>query len=543
MNRYVLSLLFLFITSLVFSVDHTSVPLTHPVYNLLEHGELKGLLADLSDVKPYTEKLVRESLLIMDSQSSLLSHSELIVLRRYINEFNRDNILSHGLYIASETENKADLSSFKIHSYNVGYIGFKESFMDILSYNINIGFTLDKINAGAFEPYIFTKRYDGFHILSAKDGTTYGDTPYGFAFLSLPELGISLFDDSLYLGLNRVRRNWGEGISSLLIAASGRPIMGLDYSWKFNNYVKLSGILGSLSNTLGTGDNSAQFKNITAHYLEVKPNKYLDLVLFDSSIWGKRDEIGYFFLMPTFITQQIVGDFDNVAIGGSITGKLPGVGKIYFSLFIDEMINDSFSNFFSLNNNQYAWNTGVKTVIPKIPFGMFSFQYTKIEPFCYTHYMQEYPNFKNKIDTSFTNDKENIAYNLPPNSDQFLVNISTKPVSGLTTSLNYSFIRHGDNPGVELDKDGKIPISGDINVPLDYGKQGNGEYQDKNFLHDGIYEYIHTISLEAIYNFSHLVIPMELRFGYSFVTAENYENIKGNDIFMNIFTFNIKTSL
>lgn len=546
MKRLILHL-FIFLPYLVFCEDFNSVPLEHSVYDLLELMELKGIVINNSDVKPYTFKTVKKQLKNILSSGLILSEPEKNVLNSYINEFNHGRVLKHGLFIDIKSELKLESNSEDLHSYNVSFIGLKGNFKNVVSYNINGGFTLDKISPSAFEPYTFTKKYDGFHITSGKNKYKTGEYPVGFAFLSFPELNLSLFDDSLHLGLNRIRRNWGEGTSSMILAGSGRPILGFDYRWRLNNFITFNGLVGSLGLANNTRGDYSHYKNITTHYIEVKPNRYIDIVLFDSAIWGKRDEIGYLFLMPTFLTQQIVGDVDNIAIGGTITGRLPGVGKLYFTLFIDEMENDEWSNFFSYNKNMYAWNTGFKTVLPKIPFGILSFQYTKIEPYCYAHYEQEYPHFgETLIDTSFTNDNENIAYNLPPNSDQFLVDISAKPYTGLTTKLTYSYIRHGDNEwkaydDYDFENGEKVPVGGAIDKYLTYTDHEN-RFEHKDFLNDGIYEFIHTISLKLNYSFSLLEIPLDLMAGYSFVTAKNYNNIKGNDIDKNIITLGFKSS-
>lgn len=535
-------LLFISVSGFLMGIEHNYVPLTHTVYEVIESGEIKGILTDSLDTKPYSYGTVKEYLYIL-RDSDKLTGNELKVVNSYISEFELEGVLPQSLFIELESENRVKLESTDIHSYNIGTIGMRDTFYDILSYDINIGFTLDEVNTNAFAPYTFTKRYDGFHITSGEDKYSSGVDAFGFAFLALPQLNLSLFDDNLRMGLNRVRRNWGEGISSMILAGSGRPILGFDYSWRMNDHVTFSGLVGSLGNANGTGNNAEHYKNITSHYIEVKPSKYLELVLFDSAIWGKRNEVGYLFLMPTFLTQQIVGDVDNIAIGGTITGKLPGIGKAYFTLYIDEMENDEWDNFFHHNKNMYAFNTGFKSVIPKLPFGTLSFQYTKIEPYTYTHYVQEYPNFENAIDTSFTNDMENIAYNLPPNSDQFLVNISAKPVTGLTTTLNYSFIRHGDNewkdeyydPEHQLEEGEMIPVGGSMDKPLIYADHEN-RFAEKDFLNDGDYEFIHTITLDLDYTFIYRSLPLSAGLSYSYVIEESVENY-------NLFSLTLKTRL
>lgn len=547
MKKTILLLHVVFTFSIV-AETFNSVNLSHEVYDLIEVGELRGLFTTkISDVKPYTERQVVELLLELDSKRDELSSVESIVLDSYLDEFGDAlGVFPANFFLNLSTINKANLSDFNndLHTSNLGSVGIQGNYYNILSYNMNIGFFFNQINRSVIEPYTFSKEYDGFHIsfIGTDDFSAETDlNPEGFSFNSLPELNLSLFNNNLLIGLNRVRRNWGEGESSLLLSGNARPIFGLEYRWKINDYVTASGMNGSLGNSIGEESKIENQKNLTMHYLEISPNKYLDLVLFDNAIWGKRDELAYLFLMPTFFIQQAIGDVDNVVLGGTITGKYPGLGKIYFALYVDEMVLTSYDNFFHYNNNQYAWNTGIKTVIPKVPFGTFSFQYTKIEPYCYTHYMQEYANYgDNLINTNYTNDGENIGYYLPPNSDEFFVKVSAKPFAGLDLGLKYSYIRHGDNDWDDLEEGDSVPVGGDVNKPLRYN---DNLFEDKDFLNDGIYELIHTISLEIGYDFVVGKVPFGINLGYSYVDATNYENIEGNDVVKNILTFGFETSL
>ncbi len=76
---------------------------------------------------------------------------------------------------------------------------------------------------------------------------------------------------------------------------------------------------------------------------------------------------------------------------------------------------------------QFGLQGGVQWVIPKLPFTIASFQYTKIEPYTYSHYPQQYPFFDKDyyFDINWTNDGENLGYHLPPNSDEFLIKIES----------------------------------------------------------------------------------------------------------------------
>ncbi len=79
---------------------------------------------------------------------------------------------------------------------------------------------------------------------------------------------------------------------------------------------------------------------------------------------------------------------------------------------------------------------------------------------------------------------------MPPNSDEFLIKFSFYPVSKVFADVKYRLIRHGD---------GELPghIEGDIDDPLVYGSPT--VYPDKDFLNDGIYEWINVFTIGAVY--------------------------------------------
>lgn len=532
------SLLTIFLLCLIIqplsSQDHTYENINSSVYLILEYAELKGLIPPMGAVKPYSEYQIYNALSELQKRKLSLTPRERKIIKEFINKFDKKNMLPMGINLSIESEQKADLISQVNHSYNSGILSLKDSFFNTISYDINLGITWDSINPEAFEPYTFTKKSDGFHIWFGDTKYDVNETRKGFSFFTHPELALSLFEDNLNVRLSRVRRNWGEGHSSLLLSETARPFTAMDIRWKLNKWITFWMINGSLGISNDASANADEHqKNLTAHYLEITPHPSITLTAFDASIWGKRDEISYKALMPTFLTQQIVGDKDNVAQGGTLTLRYPGLGKFYCSLFIDEMENDEWSNFFHHNKNQYAWNTGIKTVIPHLSFGTFHFQYTKIEPFTYSHYAQPYPNYTSAINTNFTHDNENLAYYLPPNSDEFFIKIETIIQSGIFVSLQYQHIRHGDNPGKPYG------VRGDINENLDYN---NLElYLDKNFLHDGIYEFINIVTLKGGYEFA--TLPLTFEAGYSYVSCKNYKNITDNTVNKNIISLSLNYSL
>jgi hypothetical protein len=207
--------------------------------------------------------------------------------------------------------------------------------------------------------------------------------------------------------------------------------------------------------------------------------------------------------MSYFMGQQINGDLDNIAFGADLAVTIAPFARLYFSIFIDELVLTPLNSFLTRVDNQYAWQAGLKVPLPGLPFFLLVFQYTKIEPYCYTHYEQTLPQYTTPININYTHDGENLGYRLPPNSDEFLVRLFTYPRSGLALAAQYRLIRHG--------------TGSDIDTPLDYSLITT--YPAKDFLHDGAYEWVNLASLRAAYEFSR--IPLSVWAEYSLVFTGN----------------------
>jgi len=183
--------------------------------------------------------------------------------------------------------------------------------------------------------------------------------------------------------------------------------------------------------------------------------------------------------------------------------------------------------------------------VPYLPFTLFTFQYTKIEPWMYTHYPQAYQFVVlpgpvrypiEPTDISYVHSGENLGYYLPPNSDEFLFKLKSMPLEFLSALLKYQYIRHGDGPVGQVE--GDIAKSQRMDLP----GFSEDDIPRKDFLHDSIYEYIHILTLGADVDLDLGIF--HLRFGpeYSLVSAKNFENIEGNDTVKHILGFSLAGS-
>ena len=534
-NICLFSLIFFIIFFLphsVLSQDQLHVDINDPVNTLLEICSIKGALTKLSAVRPYNQVTVRESIEKALEHKEKLSPEEAALLseiyKKYYKKAPKPRIILSG-----ESDLRINLSDNPgIHSVNmvkgelIGGIG------DSLDYNMNVGVFLDKVDPNAFPPYEFTKEWDGFHLWFGEGKYSDGINDHlNFCWNTQPEISLVLFDSKVNLKLARNRREWGVGDGSLSLSSTARPIEAFEgrvwlASWAKLNF--LSGVLGDWT------DKEAEQKMFSIHQIELFPFKWFYISLGESVVYAKRVELSYFNpIMPYYLAQNIIGDIDNVAYNGTLAFTISPYVRFYFSLFIDEIENDEFDQFFKYPKNQYAWQTGFKAPLPWLPFTLFTFQYTKIEPYCYTHFPQDVPHYTEPININYAHDGENIGYHLPPNSDEFLFKVFSYPLPRFAATVQYQLIRHGTG---NLE-DGQI--EGDIDIWLDYGNLA--AYPDKDFLHDGIYEWINILKLNVSYTLAFYDITLWGE--YSYVNVKNYGNIKGNDVSMNLIGLGFRVGI
>lgn len=496
------------------------------VYTLLEICSLKSVLPPLSAVKPYRYRDLRQMLQSAVTSPGRLSARELSLLRRIWDGLPPTASGAARAEVAAESDFRANLSApGALHSFNQGRAALLGSLGGTLAYNLNLGLSLDKVDPEAFAPYEFTKEWDGYHIWAESESVVVSDgiDPYpGVGFSSLPELSLDLWDSRINLRLARVRHQWGVGEGSLSLSGTARPIEALAGSvqpaarWKFHF---LSGTLGNWWNA------ESEQKMFSIHRLEWFPWDWLYLSPWESVVYAKRLELSYLNpLSSYFMGQHINGDLDNIAFGGEAAVTIRPYFRLYFSLFLDEIVLVPLSQLFTRPNNQFAWQAGLKAPIPWLPFALLTLQYTKIEPYCYTHYPYQPTVSSTPININYAHDGENLGYHLPPNSDELLLRFFTYPASGLEIAAQYQLIRHGTGDHTAGEIEGNIDtwfVYADIDL-----------YPEKDFLHDGIYERINILKLSLSYRLA--AVPLKAWAEYCFVHAANYGNTSGNTVVKNL---------
>ena len=400
----------------------------------------------------------------------------------------------------------------------------------------------------SYLPYSYKKPWSGqFYFSKAMNaaGLEGWATSFGLGFSIDGEIRGSLLNNHIILGAGRIDREIAamDNGSSLVLNAQAYPFMAVDAQFKLFDFLKfytLTGILeypnqdyineGELSvlNESENIDDSYYFQNAFSLNMIELDFKYLHFDFGSSVVWPKRFDIGYMFPLANYVEyQNHIGDCDNLALFGDLRFTIPGVGSLWGSVYLDE-INGLNNNPFTKTRAMFAYQAGVKYLLPKLPFASLSFRYTKIEPYCYTHHSIDYtPWYDHYICENYTNNGESLGYYLPPNSDEFLLQFRIQPKIGVNLGASYQLIRHGADYGSQ-----QVPGS---NIYSELSPHNRDELK-KYFLHDGAYNWIHILSTGGKVTLN-TKIPLSfygnlgLMFSYfTIINPENYDrSVYGNN--------------
>lgn len=523
----------IFLTLGVFAQQNLSVPLNDNVYFLLENASLRGILPILPAAKPYTLSFVLDNLNTILSSDKLSEIEKEVFFKTYdrlaqntpqnwyetgyyTNKFD-ENVklpITAGFTWTSEASINCNNPDFSHEHWADVYI--KGDITKYFSYNFNIGGSLMDLSTKSYAPNTYQKTWDGFQFVLSDfyEYVSISDLPAG-GLRMLPELAFSAFDCKVQVKFSRTRHDWGYGSGNLMLSGTARPFVSLEthlnpVSWFSTNFI--TGTLEYDSNG-NLKDCASTFQNMySALWGELK-FKYFYFGATGSVVFPKRIELGYMNpFMLAFLYQNQIGDFDNMQLGLFTGITIPKITHIYASIFMDEL-NVQVSNFLNKDRNMYAVQIGAKSPLP-FWTSVFTFQYTKIEPYMYSHPLTDVPWYDKPMDTTYINHGQPLGYFLNPNSDEFKIQLESNPLWYLSATLKYTLVRHGTTTG-----SGKVDGSSFYD-PLNYS--GNlqdaqeGDLYWKDFLHDGVYEWINSISLGGELDCRKWDVPITVGLTYTF---------------------------
>jgi len=161
-------------------------------------------------------------------------------------------------------------------------------------------------------------------------------------------------------------------------------------------------------------------KYMHAHRLDFKVSDNFNFGLTETVVYGESsserrsmEPIYALPFVPYLFAEGYVGDRDNNGMSGDFSWKLFNRFKIYGELFIDDL--DNITSFFDDSWWGNKWATSIGLAMDSAQIGIFNwnynFEYTRIEPWVYTHYKgagTDYSHFGNSLGSD-----------LGPNSREF----------------------------------------------------------------------------------------------------------------------------
>lgn len=438
-----------------------------------------------------------------------------------------------------------DVSKMPLHkdgTYNVGknwfsYVGkdgqpvkAREQIREINSYSNN-----------NYLPFQYLKPWGGqFYYLSnmSASGLEGWAHELGLSGNIFAELHGNLLNDKINFGVGRIYREWAamDKHSSLVLNGTAMPFFGLDITVELLPYLTYSSLTGTLEypnrdDIFGYSlpgndhDDASLWQNAFSINMVEVNYKGLHADFGSTVVWPKRFELGYMFPLTNYVEyQNHIGDYDNLALFGDLKYTKTGIGSVWGSIYLDE-INGMNNNPLKYTRAMFATQAGIKAVLPNIPYGSLALRYTKIEPYCYTHHSVNYlPYYDDYVCMNYTNNGINLGSYLPPNSDEILLRFDSMPLPNLTTSFSFQMIRHGADYGPQQVRGSSI-----------YSELDNSNRDEftKNFLHDGAYNWIHILSLNASYSNRQYKVPFKFNITLggivSYYTAISDSEYRGPD--------------
>lgn len=412
---------------------------------------------------------------------------------------------------------------YDVGEYFIGYPWFDEDVMNFYNGNLKDDNSQYDVSSkeryikrylnNSYLPYSYKKPWSGqfyyFKNMSAS-GLEGWATNVGLGFSIDGEIRTAFFDNNIILGAGRHDREIAamDDGSSLVLNKQAYPFMAMDAQFTIFKYLKfytLTGILEYPNQDYINKDsinklNETSFNDISYYYIDdayYYQNAFsINMIEIDykrihfdfgsSVIWPKRLDIGYIFPLANYVEyQNHIGDYDNLALFTDLKYTLPGIGSIWGSIYLDE-INGLNNNPFICTRAMFAYQGGIKYILPKISFASISFRYTKVEPYCYTHHAIDYtPWYNHYICENYTNNGESLGYYLPPNADEFLLQFKMQPSINTYAGISYQLIRHGADYGSQ-----SVPGSNIYSELSPYNRDSLRKY----FLHDGAYNWMHILS-------------------------------------------------
>jgi len=449
-----------------------NVPVTNQVYEYLDRLAVRGLLPPYSNASiPLSRATVASLLQAAETKRSAMTRAEESFLEKFQREFAVE--LGRGIdnayvLIGSEGADESfargtlsDREKFLFALVDSGATLFVELLGSLEYRGANgdswgaTGATLASIGGRVRGTALGTLGY----LLQSTNGRLWGDKTFALSdptlagnyklnepesrFFDLTEAYIQLQLDWLNLQLGRERRVLGLGYSDRLLVSGTAPafdFIKLGARYKAFSFTYFHGSLVRETFLLpGLPDEAAENTNkyLALHRFQFSPLDALTVSLGEMVIYQRlAPELAYLIPVNFFKSaEHQLGDKDNAFLFLDVEVYPIRNLKLYGSWLIDDIDFAKWGT--GWWGNQFGWQAGAyASNVLGIEDVDALVEYARLEPYLYSNRL---------AGNSYTHNEITIGHSLPPNADEWLLELRYRPSSVLRLALGYRARRHGAN--------------------------------------------------------------------------------------------------
>jgi hypothetical protein len=454
----VLILLILTPTKPVLGQSLADIPLSHPIYNLLDRLETRGIVpGTMSGIRPYSASLVN-TLAHKAIETKRISPAERALLQRYLVEYDTGQPLVSGTnrkfpgiaYAYSDTAVSLRIRPLLRQAVHFAAEADSEDVISQTYIGISVdghahryfSFRIQHFEAREWSDVARTSPADVWahpiETVQLKDRSAdFRESRYQFR-VDLPWFSFDLGKQSF---------DWGPARQANLAVHHSSPsfVYGrLSAAYKAIIFEHLMGALRTAPDAIDLGSTTVSNghrrtlpppKRIVAHRLEADLTSRLKIGVHETVIYGDRGfEPAY--ALPVSVlagAQAYAGETDNLTLGADFSYRFSPGAKVYGAVFFDDLQKFSpgaFSNQVGLQlGGHWVSPLGIRDVDLRLEFA-------HIEPYTYAH---------NFDINSYTHFRYVLGHPLGPNADHLYMELNwlTNRWTQLTAYVDRT--REGDN--------------------------------------------------------------------------------------------------
>jgi hypothetical protein len=447
--------LVVFICPFAAKAQSTYLPQGDKGYHFVDRLEIKQQTntdLNFSTLKPYNRKYIVQQAEYIDSLRKQSSNSLVVEQTDHlkftkVDEYNMNSLLmNNSEWVTGSKESflskKPVWGAFYKTKPNLLEVNVKDFFLVV---NPVLQFNLSKESGNSERIFLNTRGITARGMIARKLGfvTTITDNqergplffqqyiggaravPGAGYYKAFKGTGVDYFDARGYITFNAAKyidiqfgydKNFiGNGYRSLFLSDWGNSNLFLKLNtriWKLN-YQNL--FMELMPQFVKNGDNLLDRKYAAMHHLSMNVTKWLNVGVFESIIFGRRNHFDFEYLNPIIFLRHIestVGSPDNALLGGDFKANIAHKVQVYGQLLLDEFVLGKIKENRGWWANKYGTQLGIKYIDA---FGIANLdlqaETNRVRPYTYSH---------NDSVSNYSHYNQPLAHPLGANFNEFI---------------------------------------------------------------------------------------------------------------------------